>query len=75
MSLDNNRCERALKKAIRHRKNTYFYKTVNGVRVGDMLMNLIHACELNSINPFDSLTALAEACCRRIVRPERQIAA
>ena len=56
--LDNNLCERALKKAILHRKNAYFYKTANGARVGDMFMSLIHTCELNSINPFDYLTIL-----------------
>ena len=33
--LDNNLCERALKKAILHRKNSLFYKTQNGARVGD----------------------------------------
>src|SRR5262249_43301761 len=31
--LDNNLCERALKKAILHRKNALFYKTQNGARV------------------------------------------
>jgi hypothetical protein len=56
--LDNNLCERALKKAILHRKNAYFYKTANGARVGDMFMSLIHTCELNGINPFDYLTIL-----------------
>ena len=56
--LDNNVCERALKKAILHRKNAYFYKTENGARVGDLFMSLIHTCELNGINPFDYLTAL-----------------
>jgi len=56
--LDNNLCERALKRASLHRKNAYFYKTANGARVGDMFMSLIHTCELNSINPFDYLTAL-----------------
>src|SRR5690606_29976637 len=39
--LDNNVCERALKKAILHRKNSYFYKTENGARVGDLYMSLI----------------------------------
>jgi transposase len=58
--LDNNLCERALKKAILHRKNAYFYKTANGARVGDMFMSLIHTCELNTINPFDYLTDLQE---------------
>lgn len=58
--LDNNLCERALKKAILHRKNAYYYKTENGARVGDMFMSLIHTCELNGINPFDYLTELQE---------------
>lgn len=30
--LDNNVCERALKKAILHRKNALFYKLSNGVQ-------------------------------------------
>ena len=30
--LDNNICDRALKKAILHRKNSLFYKTMNGGR-------------------------------------------
>jgi transposase len=56
--LDNNLCERALKKAILHRKNALFYKTQNGARVGDLFMSLIYTCQLNEINPFDYLTQL-----------------
>ena len=56
--LDNNICERALKKAIMHRKNSLFYKTQNGADVGDLYMSLIHTCELNGVNPFDYLTEL-----------------
>jgi transposase len=56
--LDNNICERALKKAILHRKNSLFYKTENGARVGDLFMSLIHSCELCGTNPFDYLTQL-----------------
>lgn len=56
--LDNNVCERALKKAILHRKNALFYKTRNGARVGDLFMSLIYTCELNQANPFDYLTEL-----------------
>ena len=56
--LDNNICERALKKAIMHRKNAYFYKTEKGARVGDLFMSLIHTCELCHENPFDYLTEL-----------------
>ena len=51
--LDNNICERALKKAIMHRKNSLFYQTQNGADVGDLYMSLIHTCELNNVNPFD----------------------
>src|SRR5881396_1953620 len=56
--LDNNLCERALKKAILHRKNALFYKTRNGARVGDLFMSLIYTCQLNEANPFDYLTQL-----------------
>jgi transposase len=56
--LDNNVCEQALKKAILHRKNAYFYKTENGAHVGDLFMSLIHTCELNGVNPCDYLTEL-----------------
>jgi len=54
--LDNNICERVLKKAILHRKNALFFKTQNGARVGDLFMSLIHTCELNDVSPFDYLT-------------------
>jgi transposase len=56
--LDNNICERALKKTILHRKNSLFYKTENGAHVGDLFMSLIHTCELSDANPFDYLTQL-----------------
>ena len=56
--LDNNICERALKKAILHRKNALFYRTPAGARVGDVFMSLIHTAELNDVAPFDYLVAL-----------------
>ena len=56
--LDNNVCERALKTAIRHRKNSLFYKTVQGAWVGDVFMSLIHTAMLNPIDPFEYLTTL-----------------
>ena len=56
--LDNNLCERALKKAILHRKNSLFYKTRKGARVGDLFMSLVHTAELCGTNPFDYLTEL-----------------
>ena len=56
--LDSNIVERALKKAILHRKNSLFYKTEKGAEVGDLFMSLIHTCALNHINAFDYLTEL-----------------
>lgn len=47
-----------LKKAILHRKNSLFYKSLHGGRVGDLCMSLIYTCELNDTNPFDYLTEL-----------------
>ena len=58
--LDNNICERALKKAILHRKNALFYKTANGAHVGDIFMSLIHTAELSHANPFEYLVALLQ---------------
>jgi transposase len=58
--LDNNICERALKKAILHRKNALFFKTRHGAAVGDLYLSLIHTCELNGGNPFEYLTILQQ---------------
>jgi transposase len=56
--LDNNTSERALKKAILHRKNALFYRTLAGAQVGDVFMSLIHTAELNDVAPFEYLIAL-----------------
>jgi len=56
--LDNNACERALKMAILHRKNSLSYKTLLGAQTGDRFMSLIHTCRLNGVNPFDYLKAI-----------------
>jgi hypothetical protein len=56
--LDNNICERALKKSILHRKNALFFRSRKGARVGDTFMSLIYTCQLCMANPFDYLTEL-----------------
>ena len=56
--LDNNIVERALKRAVLHRKNALFYRTLNGAQVGDLFMSLIHSCQLCGANSFDYLTEL-----------------
>ena len=45
---------------ILHRKNSLFYKTQNGAKVGDVFMSLIHSAELAKENPFEYLTALQQ---------------
>jgi len=69
--LDNNVCERALKKAILHRKNALFYKTQNGAHVGDLFMSLIYTCQLNQANPFNYLTELQRHSDQLAGGPER----
>ena len=66
----NNICEQALKKAIRHRRNSLFYKTRHGAHVGDLFMSLIHTCELCGTNPFDYLTELERHADRASVNPQ-----
>ena len=56
--LTNNITERALKRAIVHRKNSLFYKTLNGAKAGDVFMSLIYTAELAGVNPFEYLIAL-----------------
>jgi transposase len=69
--LDNNIVERALKLAIRNRKNALFYRTLNGARVGDLFMSLIHTCQLNGADPFDYLTELQRHAEELALSPEK----
>ena len=56
--LDNNIVERTLKRAVLHRKNALFYRTLNGAQVGDIFMSLIHTCQFAGANSFDYLIEL-----------------
>jgi len=56
--LDNNIVERSLKRAVLHRKNALFYRTLHGAQVGDLFMSLIHTCQLCGTNSFDYLVEL-----------------
>ena len=69
--IDNNICEQALKMSILHRKNSLFFKTENGARIGDMFMGLIHSCNLNSINPFDFFITLQKNKAQVKIDPEK----
>ncbi len=54
-----------------HRKDSMSYKTLNGARVGDIYMSLIHTCELNQVNPFEYLVALQEHSRQVVKDPSR----
>jgi len=56
--LDNNLTEQALKIPIRARKNSLFYKTERGARVGSVLTSIIHTCAMNGENPSEYLIVL-----------------
>jgi len=67
--LDNNPAERMLKKAVLHRKNSLFYRTLKGAHTGDVYMSLIYTCQLNKRNPFDYLTELQRHSQEAAARP------
>ena len=69
--LDNNLVERALKRAVLHRKNALFYRTLHGAAVGDLFMSLMHTCELGQVNSFEYLTELQRHARELIAAPER----
>jgi len=69
--LDNNLCERALKKAILHRKNSLFYKTEHGAYIGDLFMSLIHTCNLCKVNPFEYLKTLQQHSSELFCNPDK----
>lgn len=69
--LDNNVVERALKMSILHRKNSLFYRSKQGARVGDVYMSLIHTSDLNGVDAFDYLTQLQRHAKEVRARPDR----
>ncbi len=56
--LSNNDCERTIKSFVLIRKNSYFYKSLYGAMVGDILLSTITTCRLNDVNAYDYLIAL-----------------
>ena len=42
------------------RKNSLFYLTEDGAKIGDLYMSVIHTCELEGVNPFEYLTVVIE---------------
>ena len=61
--------ERVLKKAVLHRKNALYYRTIHGAEVGDLFMSLIETCRLNGVNSFDYLVELQRHAAELLDRP------
>ena len=58
--LDNNTAERALKLAIRQRKNSLFYATEHSAYIASILTSVIATCVQAGVNALDYLVALQE---------------
>jgi transposase len=58
--IDNNTVERALKLAIRQRKNSLFYATEHSAYVASMLTSLVATCIHAGVNALEYLVALQE---------------
>src|SRR5262245_53602381 len=58
--LDNNIAERALKLAIRQRKNSLFYATEHSAYIASVLTSVIATCVQAGVNALDYLVALQE---------------
>ena len=56
--IDNNIVERALKLAIRVRKNSLFYKSRYSAALSGMITSLIYTCTYVDVNPVAYLTAI-----------------
>lgn len=69
--IDNSLCEQAIKVVIRHRRNSLFYRTPRGAKVGDDLMGLIHTAVHAGVNVFDYLNALQTYACHVSESPEQ----
>ena len=58
--IDNNLAERALKLAIRQRKNSLFYATEHSAYIASILTSVIATCVQAGVNALDYLVAVQE---------------
>lgn len=67
--LDNNIVERALKMAILHRKNAYFFRTQFGAAIADLFMSIIATCVQAKQNPFHYMVTIQKHAREVIAEP------
>jgi hypothetical protein len=65
-----NAAERALKKMILYRKNSYFFRNMRGAMVGALYASLIYTADLNGVNAFDYLVQLQTYASQVAIAPE-----
>lgn len=58
--LSNAECERIIKTIIPYRKNSLFYKTKKGAKIGAVIQSLIETCKKNDVNCFEYLAWIQE---------------
>jgi transposase len=68
--ISNNADERLMKRTVLNRKNSYFFKTEAGARIGDILMSVIETCALNQVNPYHYLIAIQQHKLQVLNHPE-----
>jgi len=56
----NNATERVLKRVIRHRRNSQYFRTLEGAAVGDLFWTILVTAIENGLNPTDYLSQLLE---------------
>jgi hypothetical protein len=69
--LDNNICERSLKKIILNRKNSYFFKTDHGAKIGDIHFSILQTCGINGINVLEYYVAVLKNSVEVAKNPEK----
>lgn len=68
--ISNIEAERMIKKAIVHRKNSLFFKTLQGAKRGDVILSILATCEKSGTNPIEYLTFLQVNASRVRANPE-----
>jgi hypothetical protein len=68
--LHTNSAERMIKDVARHRKNSLFFRTLQGAKVGDIWLSVIKTCEANKINPWEYLKDLFQKNTVETLMPE-----
>lgn len=68
--LHTNSVERMIKDVARHRKNSLFFRTLNGAQTGDIWLSVIKTCEVNGVRPWEYLKDLFQKNTPETISPQ-----